>query len=227
MKRMYTCFLCTSNVIYVIAVDSVCAINLPGNVISSRIGCSSFSLSNRGGSQSQQGWAKYCLPTQFWKSWKYVFSWFFSSPFPPTDVYFHMFQVLLRQIVVNLTENAIRKPPQTVPSLPYLQWNMFLFSKVEKVRQNEEKLKHHCAKFTFSPLIVFIFFVISHCSFFTSWNQDLLTHLKDINCGMSSDPRRSTSLPYQRTIYGFVPNPILPFLPGISRHNWHDRPDTV
>ena len=36
-----------------------------------------------------------------------------------------MFQVLLRQIVVNLTENAIRKPPQTVPSLPYLQWNMF------------------------------------------------------------------------------------------------------
>ena len=98
--------------------------------------------------------------------------------FPSINVYFHMFQVLLRQIVVNLTENAIRKPPQTVPSLPYLQWNMFLFSKVEKVRQNEEKLKHHCAKFTFSPLIVFIFFVISHCSFFTTWNQDLLTHLK-------------------------------------------------
>ena len=92
----------------------------------------------------------------------------FSSLFPPIDVYFHMFQVLLRQIVVNLTENAIRKPPQTVPSLPYLQWNMFLFSKVEKVRQNEEKLKHHCAKFIFSPLIVFFFLVISHCSFFTS-----------------------------------------------------------
>ena len=92
----------------------------------------------------------------------------FSSIFPPIDVYFHMFQVLLRQIVVNLTENAIRKPPQTVPSLPYLQWNMFFILPGEKVSQSEEKLKHHCAKFIFSPLIVFFFLVISHCSFFTS-----------------------------------------------------------
>ena len=56
----------------------------------------------------------------------------FSSIFPPIDVYFHMFQVLLRQIVVNLTENAIRKPPQAVPSLPAFIGICILFPRWKK-----------------------------------------------------------------------------------------------
>ena len=224
---MYTCFLCISNVIYVIAVDSVCAINLPGNVISSRIGCPFlFSLKQRRVSVTTR-LSKILSASSILEVLKIRFFLIFFFAF---STHRCIFPYVSGPTAANCckSDGECNKKTTTnspFPSLPSVEY--VFHSPRWKSEPEWGKTKASLCEVYIFPLIVFFFLVISHCSFFTSWNQDLLTHLKDINCGMSSDPRRSTSLPYQRTIYGFVPNPILPFLPGISRHNWHDRHDTV
>ena len=165
MKRMYTWFYtCTSNEIYVIAVDSVCAINLPGNVISSRIGCSSFSLKQRRVSVTTR-LSKILSASSILEILKVCFFLIFFFAF---STYRCIFPYVSGPTAANCckSDGECNKKTTTSSPLPScLHWNMFFILPGGKSEQS----------LCFSPNS---FLFPSHCNFFTTWNQDLLTHLK-------------------------------------------------